>query len=203
MIFFAVFFFFLSLFSFSFFFFVLFLFIFLFFIFVFFFIFFPFPFSFSFFLFFVLFLFSFFFRFQFFFRFFFYLSFLFLFFFVFFFFFLPFFKICFCYFARPTTMKVSKHTQNKQPPANHQVITPTANFSTDPAGAQGQTGRAHIVAKGFTKQKTMCVAMPGCTIKDQCPSMIRGDLWRCLTADCRIRLSIQLRGCTGTLHKCF
>ena len=83
------------------------------------------------------------------FRFFFYLSFLFFFFFVFFFFFLPFFKICFCYFARPTTMKVSKHTQNKQPPANHQVITPTANFSTDPAGAQGQTGRAHITNTVF------------------------------------------------------
>ena len=117
--------------------------------------FFLFSFSFSFFSFsFFFFLFSFFLSFFFFpffsvfsflFRFFFYLSFLFFFFFVFFCFFLPFFKICFCYFARPTTMKVSKHTQNKQPPANHQVITPTANFSTDPAGAQGQTGRAHVL----------------------------------------------------------
>ena len=55
-------------------------------------------------------------------------------------------------------MKVSKHTQNKQPPANHQVITPTANFSTDPAGAQCQTGRGHVFKLGLLRRRAHCTA---------------------------------------------
>ena len=41
-------------------------------------------------------------------------------------------------------MKASKHTQNIHTPANPPSITPTPKFSTGPAGAQGQTGRAHV-----------------------------------------------------------